>query len=132
MIVIDASVLANVVGDDESAGRSARARLEAAGEVSAPHLVDVETVSVLRRQWLAGNLSDRRFQDAVADLGVLPITRYPIGPFMVRAFELRANVTAYDACYVALAETLRCPLLTADARLASAPTITCAIEVLDA
>ena len=132
MIVIDASVLANVVGDDESAGRSARARLEAAGEVSAPHLVDVETVSVLRRQWLAGNLSDRRFQDAVADLGVLPITRYPIGPFMVRAFELRANVTAYDACYVALAETLRCPLLTADARLASAPTITCAVEVLDA
>ena len=132
MIVVDASVLANVIGDDESAGRSARARLDAAGDVSAPDLIDVETVSVLRRRWLAGNLSDHRFQDAVVDLAALPITRYPVGPFMVRAFELRANVTAYDACYVALAETLRCPLLTADARLASAPTITCTIEMLRA
>ena len=132
MIVVDASVLANVIGDDESAGRSARARLDAAGEVSAPDLIDVETVSVLRRRWLAGKLSDSRFQDAVVDLRALPITRYPVGPFMVRAFELRANVTAYDACYVALAETLRCPLLTADARLASDPTITCTVEVLGA
>ena len=109
MIVVDASVLANVVGDDDSAGRSARARLDAAGEASAPDLIDVETVSVLRRRWLAGDLSDRRFRDAVADLGALPLT-----------------------CYVALAETLRCPLLTADARLASAPTITCTIDVLRA
>jgi predicted nucleic acid-binding protein len=132
VIVVDASVLANVIGDDESAGRSARARLDVAGEVSAPDLIDVETVSVLRRRWLAGNLSDSRFQDAVVDLRALPITRYPVGPFMIRAFELRANVTAYDACYVALAETLRCPLLTADARLASAPTITCTVEVLGA
>ena len=132
MIVVDASVLANVIGEDESAGRSSRARLDAAGEVSAPDLIDVETVSVLRRRWLAGKLSDSRFQDAVVDLRALPITRYPVGPFMVRAFELRANVTAYDACYVALAETMRCPLLTADARLASAPTITCTVEVLGA
>ena len=131
MIVVDASVLANVVGDDESAGRVARARLEVVGEASAPDLVDVETVSVLRRRWLAGDLTDHRFRDAVADLGALPITRYSVGPFMVRAFELRANVTAYDACYVALAETLNCPLLSADARLASAPTITCAVEVLE-
>ena len=49
---------------------------------------------------------------------------------MTRAFELRANVTAYDACYVALAEALDCPLVTADARLAAAPTISCATEVL--
>ena len=128
MIVVDASVLANVVGDDDSAGRSARARLDAAGEASAPDLIDVATVSVLRRRWITGDLSDRRFRDAVADLGALPLTRYPVRPFLVRAFERRANVTAY----VALAETLRCPLLAADARLASAPTITCTIDVLRA
>jgi predicted nucleic acid-binding protein len=92
VIVVGASALANVVGDGESAGRSARARIEAAREVSAPDLVDVETVSVLRRRWLAGDLSDRRFQDAIVDLEALPITRYPAGPFMVRAFELRAGV----------------------------------------
>lgn len=130
MIVVDASVLANVVGDDEAAGKIARARLEAAGEASAPDLVDVEVVSVLRRRWLSGDLSEARFRSAIDDLLALPVTRFPVGPMMTRAFELRANVTAYDACYVALAEALDCPLLTADVRLAAAPTISCATEVL--
>ena len=130
MIVVDASVIANVVGDDEAAGQLARARLAAASAVSAPDLVDVETVSVLRRRWLAGDLSDERFRGAVDDLLALPITRFPVGPFMVRAFELRANITAYDACYVALAEALDCPLITADRRLANAPMTTCETEVL--
>ena len=58
-------------------------------------------------------------------------TRYPTLSLMRRAFELRLNVTAYDAAYVALAEQLSCSLLTADQRLAAAPTITCAVEVLD-
>ncbi len=130
MIVVDASVLANVVGDDDAAGQLARARLAAALAVSAPDLVDVETVSVLRRRWLAGDLSDERFRSAVDDLRALPITRFPVGPLLVRAFELRANVTAYDACYVALAEALDCPLITADRRLANAPMTTCVTEVL--
>ena len=130
MIVVDASVIANVVGDDEAAGQLARARLAAASAVSVPDLVDVETVSVLRRRWLAGDLSDERFRGAVDDLLALPITRFPVGPFMVRAFELRANITAYDACYVALAEALDCPLITADRRLANAPLTTCTTEVL--
>lgn len=130
MIVVDASVLANVVGDDEAAGRLARARLAAASAVSAPDLVDVETVSVLRRRWLAGDLSDERFRFAVDDLLALPVTRFPVGPLMVRAFELRANITAYDACYIALAEALDCPLITSDRRLANAPMTTCATEVL--
>ncbi len=130
MIVVDASVLANVVGDDEAAGQLARARLAAASAVSAPELVDVETVSVLRRRWLADDLSDERFRCAVDDLLALPITRFPVGPLMVRAFELRANITAYDACYVALAEALDCPLITSDRRLANAPMTTCATEVL--
>ena len=130
MIVVDASVIANVVGDDEAAGQLARARLAAASAVSAPDLVDVETVSVLRRRWLAGDLSDERFRGAVDDLLALPITRFPVGPMMVRAFELRANITAYDACYIALAEALDCPLITADRRLANALMTTCTTEVL--
>lgn len=130
MIVVDASVLANVVGDDEAAGQLARRRLAAAPAVWAPDLVDVETVSVLRRRWLAGDLTDERFRGAVDDLLALPITRFPVGPLVVRAFELRANITAYDACYVALAEALDCPLVTADRRLAIAPMTTCTAEVL--
>ena len=130
MIVIDASVLANAVGDDESAGALARRRLQAAGAASAPDLVDVETVSVLRRRWLKGDLTDDRFRNAIDDLLALPITRFPTGPLMLMAFELRANVTAYDACYVALAEALDCTLVTSDRRLASAPTISCSTEVL--
>ena len=132
MIVVDASVLANLVGDDGDAGAAARARLLTAGEASAPDLVDVETVSVLRRRWRAGDLTDDRFRWAIDDLLALPITRYPVGPMMARAFELRANVTPYDACYVALAEALDCPLVTADERLAASPTIRCETEVLRA
>ena len=130
MIVIDASVLANVVGDDGPAGRAARTRIAAASQWSAPDLVDVETVSLLRRRWRAGDLTARRFRSAVGDLLSLPITRFPTGPLMIRAYELRSNVTPYDATYVALAEGLSCPLVTADARLSRAPGIHCAVDVL--
>jgi predicted nucleic acid-binding protein len=130
LIVIDASVLANVVGDDGSDGRRARMEFRGAADVAAPDLVDVETVAVLRKRWLAGTVSDRRFAGAVEDLGQLDLDRYPTLAFMRRAYELRANVTAYDLAYVALAEALSCELLTADARLASAPGPRCAIRVL--
>ena len=132
LIVVDASVLANVVGDDGPAGVAARARLAAAGEASVPDLADVETVSVLRKRWLAGTLTDERFHDAVNDLLALPITRYPTGPLMVRAYELRAGVTAYDASYVAVAEVLGCVLVTGDGKLSRAHEPRCPIEVLTA
>jgi predicted nucleic acid-binding protein len=129
VIVLDASVLAGAVGDDGADGRAARRRLLAEGDVAIPDLADVETVAVLRKRWRSGDLSDRRFKAAVRELLELPIARYPTGPLMTRAYELRANVTAYDACYVALAEGLGCTLLTADARLSRAPGIWCGIEV---
>jgi predicted nucleic acid-binding protein len=132
LIVIDASILANVVGDYGPAGRIARARLQAGVDVSAPDLVDVETVSVLRKRWLAGDLTARRFRSAVDDLLALPGVRFPTGRLMPRANELRANVTPYDAAYVALAEGLACTLVTADARLARASGIRCAVETLTA
>ncbi len=130
MIVLDASVLANVVGDDGADGRLARRELRAAGNLAAPDLVDVETVAVLRKRWLAGSISDERFATAVSDLGDIDLDRYPVLRFMRRAWELRANVTPYDAAYIALAEVLNCELWTADQRLAKAPGPAWAIRVL--
>ena len=123
-------MLANVVGDDGPAGRAARARVAAAAQWSAPGLVDVETVSVLRRRWRAGDLTVRRFRSAVIDLVSLPIVRFPTGPLMIRAYELRSIVTPSDATYVALAEGLSCPLVSADGRLAQAPGIRCHVDIL--
>jgi predicted nucleic acid-binding protein len=130
VIVVDASIVANVVGDDGAEGDLARARARAAGDLMAPDLVDVETASVLRRRWLANDLTEGRFQVAIDDLESLPIVRYSTRGLMRRAFELRANVTAYDAAYVALAEGLACPLLTADTRLAKAPGPACEVQIL--
>jgi len=132
VIVVDASVVANVVGDDGRDGEVARDRLGQESELAAPDLVDVETLAVLRRRWLAGGLTNERFHDAVALLVVLPIERHAALGLIPRAAELRSNVTAYDAMYVALAEQLGCTLLTGDARLASAAGVDCPVEVLRA
>lgn len=130
MIVVDTSVLANAVGDDQADGARARSELSAAVDLAGPDLVDVETVAVLRKRWLAGTLTARRFTAAVDDLADVPLTRYPTLPFMRRAYELRSTVTAYDATYVALAEALDCELLTSDDRLSRAPGIRCPVRVL--
>lgn len=130
MIVVDASVLVNAIGDDGSDGRLARAEIRQADGVAAPDLVDVETLAVLRRRWLAGDVSDQRLRDAVDDLVAMDIQRVPALGLVRRAVELRANVSAYDATYVALAEALDCELLTADRRLAGAPGPRCAIRLL--
>jgi predicted nucleic acid-binding protein len=129
VIVVDASVLANAVGDDGPDGAIARAALSG-NDLSVPELVDVEVVSVLRRRWLAKAMSARRFAAAIRDLASVPADRYPVLPFMPRAYELRTNVSPYDATYVALAEQLACVFLTADARLARAHGPRCAITVL--
>ncbi len=130
MIVVDASILANALGDDEDDGDAARSELRAAGDLAAPDLVDVETVAVLRRRWLARAISDERFDAAVTDLQRWDFERVPTLRLVRRAYELRANVTAYDAMYVALAEALGCELLTADQRLAGATGPRCSIRAL--
>lgn len=130
MIVVDASVLANAIGDDEAAGRQARELLRQHRELAAPDLIDVETTAVLRRRWLTGTLTTDRFEHAVEDLAAIPLARFPTLALMRRAFELRANVTAYDACYVALAEALDWPLCTADHRLANASGPRCAMQLV--
>jgi predicted nucleic acid-binding protein len=130
VIVVDASVVANVVGDDGHDGELARNVIGRHDEVCAPDLVDVETVAVLRKRWLAGTIEARRFAAAVEDLQDLPIDRYPTLPLIWRAYELRDNITAYDAAYVALAEALGCPLLTGDVRLSQASGLACQVRVL--
>jgi predicted nucleic acid-binding protein len=125
VIVVDASVLATALGDDGDDGATARGRLRGE-DLAAPEIVDLEVASVWRRR-----LSDeRRAAQALADLADLPLARAPHLPLLPRCWELRHNLTPYDAAYVALAEALEVDLLTADRRLAGATGVRCAVEVL--
>ena len=129
MLVVDASVLAPVVADEGGDGQRFRERLR--GEtVIGPDLLRLEVVSVLRRHAASGSLTAEQASNAVDDLMAFPITVFPTAPLLDRVWQLRHNVSAYDGCYVALAEAVEHPLLTADGRLASAPGVRCAIEVL--
>ncbi len=130
MIVVDASVLANAIGDDGVDGRRARVELASADGVAAPDLVDVETVAVLRKRWIAGTITDRRFSIAIDDLEAIDVERYPTLAFARRAYELRNNLAAYDATYVALAELLNCELVTGDEKLNNAPGSRCPVRLL--
>ena len=129
VIVVDASVLANVVGGDGPDGKRARQEFRASGDVAAPDLVDVETVAVLRRRWLDKTISAVRFGAAIDDLEDLTIERYPTLSLMLRAYR-RDNVTACNATYVALAEALGCQLLTSDQRLSTASGPRCSRRLL--
>jgi predicted nucleic acid-binding protein len=129
VIVVDASVLTTALGDDAADGDQARARLH--GErLTAPGLIDLEVLSVWRRQLRDGDMDARRAGLALADLAALPLRRTPHRPLLARCWELRDNLTIYDASYVALAEVLGVTLLTADGRLARATGPRCTIEVL--
>jgi predicted nucleic acid-binding protein len=128
--VLDASVLAVALADDGPDGDLARGRLAADPALHAPHLVDLEVLSILHQQAGSGALDERRVGLAIRDLIDLPIVRYPHLPFLRRAWNLRDNLTPSDAVYVALAETLGCPLVTADIRLSRAPGVGCPVEVL--
>lgn len=129
MLVVDASVLAPALADDGPDGDVARARLRGQSLV-APELIDLETTSVIRRQSQAGHLDARRAGLALTDLVELPLRRAPHLPLLARCWELRDNLTVYDAAYVALAEVLNVALLTADARLSKATGPRCEIELL--
>jgi predicted nucleic acid-binding protein len=129
VLVVDASVLAVALADDGADGDHARSRLR--GEVlAAPELVDLEVASVLRRQNLAGAIDVRRAGLALADLAALPLQRAPHLPLLPRCWELRENLTVYDAAYIALAEALDATLVTGDRRLARANGPRCDIDVL--
>lgn len=120
MLVVDTSaVLAALVAEVPNAALVER--LGADGDLHAPHLIDVELVHALRRLVHRGELAGDRAQAARADFSDLPIVRYPHVALLDRMWELRDNITAYDAAFVALSEALGVALVTTDARLASAP-----------
>jgi predicted nucleic acid-binding protein len=128
VIVADASVLVVALADDGPDGDQARARLR--GErLTVPDLADLEVASVLRRQMRAGTLNARRARFALDDLAALPARRAPHRPLLARCWELRDNLTIYDAAYVALAEAMSATLLTGDRKLARAPGPQCHIEM---
>ena len=127
MLVVDASVVAPAIADGGRDGDACRARIK--GQVlAAPDLLRLETMSVLRRQLANRSLTSEQATNALDDLLDLPLVVYPTAPLLRRGWEVRDNITAYDACYVALAEALDCTLLTADIRLANAPGTRCQIE----
>jgi predicted nucleic acid-binding protein len=129
MLIVDASCLYEVLADTERSER-VRARLASDPDQAAPHAVDVEVLSIVRRDRMLGRLDATAARQAIEDLRDWPGERFGHGGLLERAWELRENVRAWDAVYVALAEALDATLLTLDARLGRAPGLACPVEVL--
>ena len=118
--VLDASVLVAATSDSGAEGAWAE-EIVGAGGLVAPHLALVEATNILRRLELAGKLGRLEAGAAVQDLLMIALELVPFGPFAERVWELRSNITSYDAWYVAVAEELDLPLATLDRPLAAAP-----------
>lgn len=129
VLVVDASVLAPVVADDGDDGQRFRTRL-ANETVVGPDLLRVEVMSAVHRHLRARRLTLDQASAALVDLADFPVRVFPTAPLLARVWDLRDNLSPYDACYVALAEALDAGLLTADIRLANAPRIQCHVEVI--
>jgi predicted nucleic acid-binding protein len=125
VIVFDASAAVLALINDGDARRSL------AGEtVTVPHLVDAEVAHALRAQVLRQRVSADDARAALARWARLGLRRFAVVGLLPRIWELRDNLSAYDATYVALAEASGCELVTADGRLARAPGPKCAIRVV--
>ena len=129
MIVVDASVATEAVGGSSERNLDALRRITREASL-APHVLDLEVASALRRLVRRGALAEPLAQAALRHLAVLPVTRCGHGTLLPRCWELRDNLTIYDAAYVSLAEATGATLLTSDQRLARAPGIGCRIELL--
>ena len=130
MIVVDASVVVEGLVGGGSLGDQARLLLQRPDQLLAPHLLDVESASALRRLLFKGAVGESLASSAMLQLRRFPIERVPHQPFLPRIWELRGGVSAYDAAYIALAEAADEPLATLDSRLAKAPGIACEVMVL--
>jgi predicted nucleic acid-binding protein len=125
VIVVDASAaIAGVLNDGPAR------RLLGADQLHVPHLIDSEVASGIRRRVLSDEISERDGWAALDTWRRLAMTRYAVHGLLDRVWQLRDNLSSYDAGYVALAETLDCPLVTADARLSQAPGVACPITVV--
>lgn len=128
LVVVDASALVAMVLDSGPVG-ARTTELVAASDLAAPHLASFEATNILRRQAAAGRVSEDAAALARGDLDDLDIDLWPFDAISARAWELRHNLTIYDASYVAVAELLGAPLVTLDARIARAPGPACEVLV---
>ncbi|MCL2769221.1 MAG: type II toxin-antitoxin system VapC family toxin [Solirubrobacterales bacterium] len=120
MLVVDTSAILEALAAKSPAPGLVE-RLAGDGDLHAPHLIDVELLHALRAMTIRREITSERAADARSDFAELGMVRYPHEPLSDRIWALRHNMSAYDAAFVALAETLGTPLLTCDARVATAP-----------
>jgi predicted nucleic acid-binding protein len=130
MIVVDASAALEVLLKTPAAAAIEARLFQGAQTLHVPHLADVEVAHVLRRLALTNQVNAQNCRTALDDWLFFPVRRYAHDPLLARVWELRRNMTAYDAVYIALAEALGAPLLTHDARLAKAPGHTATVELV--
>jgi predicted nucleic acid-binding protein len=128
-LVVDASVVLRLLLHTGATGSTVRAAV-AGQDLHSPHLLDVDVAAGSRRLVAARKVTAGRAAAALSDLAALGLDRYPHAHLLSRIRRLRANLSAYDACYAALAEALQCQLLTSDHRLATAPGPRCARQHL--
>jgi len=131
MMVVDASVLVEVLLNMPSGERVAHRLSDPDETLHAPHLVDLEVAQTLRRYEAAGEMSPERARQGLLAFLQMPLERHPHWPLLDRIWELRRNLTSYDAAYIALAEALDAPLLTCDRRLAAAPGHRAVVELIE-
>lgn len=130
MSVLDASAFAEALMASTAMGSAARRRIAATRVWHAPQVLPAEVLSAIRGQLLGGHLLAHQAQRARDRLARTRVVLHPFAPFADRIWQLRHNLTVYDAWYVALAERLDAPLVTADNRLAGADGTACEIELL--
>ncbi len=130
MIVLDASAAVAVLLNLGVGARHIRERMEREDDgLHVPHLFEIEVINALRHHALRHGISESRRLELLEDLTTMSISRYAHTAMLPRIWELRDNVSAYDAAYIVLAETLEAPLVTRDARLGRAPAIRAEVEV---
>ena len=130
LAVVDASALVTFYASDDPRRAAVIARLASGRALFAPAHLDVEVVSALRGMARGNPALTRVVPDALRHLQGLAIRRMPLAPLLERMWELRDNVTAYDAAYVALAERLEGPLITCDAKLSAASGTRCRVDLI--
>jgi predicted nucleic acid-binding protein len=130
VIVLDASAAIEWLLQSPAGARVERRIFSRTPALHAPHLLDIEVAQVLKRHVANRAITAARAEEALQDLGDVPLTRYPHDIFLWRVWELRDTLTAYDAVYVALAEALGAPLITCDRQLASAAGHRARVEVI--
>jgi predicted nucleic acid-binding protein len=130
VIVVDASAVAEIVLRLPAAAAVERRVHDMRETLHAPHLIDVEIASAVRRYAARGEIDDERGRLALEALADFPVNRHPHVLLLPRIWQLRRNLSAYDAAYIALAETLDAPLVTRDRRLAGASGHNARIELI--